>query len=73
MDVTDGLQLLAENSWGTTRQILYEAKGEIEALRDVQSRAIHLANHVDKTAKLDKEELAEAVGIIKASRAIVTS
>lgn len=33
MDTTQGLQLLAENSWGVTRQILYQAKNEIESLR----------------------------------------
>lgn len=33
MDNIEGLQLLAENSWGVTRKILYKAKEEIEGLR----------------------------------------
>lgn len=72
MDTTQGLQLLAENSWGVTRQLLHQAIKEIESLRlqlIEASEAVELAwgaQYVSWTEQ-DQDKLDELWGRLNAS------
>lgn len=72
MDTTQGLQLLAESSWGVTRQLLHQAIKEIESLRlqlIEASEAVEMAweaQYISWTEQ-DQDKLDELWGRLNAS------
>lgn len=70
MDIVDGLQLLAENSWGATRKILYEARNEILANEETILTADHLASCLENPKEAYSKD---QIGQVRASAMAIRS